>query len=38
MLSLANARDEEELLAWDQRNRRLLEARGLGEAPLRYVV
>ena len=38
MLSLANARDEEELLAWDQRNRRLLEARELGDAPLRYVV
>jgi DNA ligase (NAD+) len=38
MLSLANARNEDELLAWDQRNRRLLEARGLGDAPLRYVV
>ena len=38
MLSLANARNEEELLAWDQRNRRLLEARGLGDATLRYVV
>jgi DNA ligase (NAD+) len=38
LLSLANARDEEELLAWDQRNRRLLEGRGLGDAPLRYVV
>jgi DNA ligase (NAD+) len=38
MLSLANARNEEELLAWDQRNRRLLEARGLGDARLRYVV
>lgn len=38
MLSLANARDEEELRAWDQRNRRLLAARGLEEAPLRYVV
>jgi DNA ligase (NAD+) len=38
LLSLANARDEEELLAWDQRNRRLLEARGLEDAPLRYVV
>lgn len=35
---LANARDEEELRAWDQRNRRLLAARGLEEAPLRYVV
>ena len=38
LLSLANARNDEELLAWDQRNRRLLEARGLGDAPLRYVV
>ena len=38
MLSLANARNEEELLAWDQRNRRLLEARELDDAPLRYVV
>ena len=38
MLSLANARNEDELLAWDQRNRRLLEARELDEAPLRYVV
>jgi DNA ligase (NAD+) len=38
MLSLANARDEEELLAWDQRNRRLLDARGLGDEALRYVV
>jgi DNA ligase (NAD+) len=38
LLSLANARDEEELLAWDQRNRRLLEARGAADARLRYVV
>ena len=38
MLSLANARNEDELLTWDQRNRRLLEARELGDAPLRYVV
>jgi len=38
LLSLANARSEEELLAWDQRNRRLLESRELGDAPLRYVV
>jgi DNA ligase (NAD+) len=38
MLSLANARNEEELLAWDQRNRRLLEAGELGETPVRYVV
>jgi DNA ligase (NAD+) len=38
MLSLANARNEEELLAWDQRNRRFLEAREHGDATLRYVV
>jgi DNA ligase (NAD+) len=38
LLSLANARNEEELLAWDQRNRRLLEARGAGDARIRYVV
>ena len=38
MLSLANARDEEELLAWDQRNRRYLEGRGFDDVPLRYVV
>ena len=38
MLSLANARNEDELLAWDQRNRRLLEADGLSETPVRYVV
>ena len=38
MLSLANARDEDELLAWDQRNRRLLEGRGLDETTMRYVV
>ena len=38
LLSLANARDEDELLAWDQRNRRLLEARGADDAQLRYVV
>ena len=38
MLSLANARDEDELLAWDQRNRRLLEGKGLDDVPLRYVV
>jgi DNA ligase (NAD+) len=37
MLSLANARNPDELLAWDRRNRRLLEAHGLGEAPLHYV-
>jgi DNA ligase (NAD+) len=38
LLSLANAHDEDELLAWDQRNRRLLEARGAGDVPMRYVV
>ena len=38
MLSLANARDEDELLAWDQRNRRYLEGRGHEDAPLSYVV
>ncbi len=38
MLSLANARDEDELLAWDQRNRRLLEGKGYDDVPLRYVV
>ena len=37
MLSLANARNIEELLAWDRRNRRLLEADGLGDVPVRYV-
>ena len=38
MLSLANARGEDELLAWDQRNRRLLESRELDDVPWRYVV
>ena len=38
MLSLANARDEEELRAWDTRNRRLLEGAGLDDVPWRYVV
>jgi DNA ligase (NAD+) len=38
MLSLANARDEEELRAWDGRNRRLLEGLGLDQDPFRYVV
>ena len=38
MLSLANARNEDELLAWDQRNRRFLEGRGLDDVPWRYVV
>ena len=37
MLSLANARNNDELLAWDGRNRRLLEAHGLGDAALSYV-
>ena len=37
MLSLANARNPDELLAWDGRNRRLLEAHGLGDASLHYV-
>ena len=36
MLSLANARDADELLAWDARVRRQLEAAGRGDAP-RYV-
>jgi len=38
MLSLANARDEDELRAWDARNRRLLDGGGLEEEPFRYVV
>jgi DNA ligase (NAD+) len=38
MLSLANARDEDELLAWDQRNRRFLESKGYDDVALRYVV
>ena len=38
MLSLANARNEDELLAWDQRNRRILEGRELDDVPVRYVV
>ncbi len=37
MLSLANARNPDELLAWDRRNRRLLEEHGLADAPLSYV-
>ena len=37
MLSLANARNPDELLAWDRRNRRLLESHGLGDAPVHYV-
>ena len=38
MLSLANARSEEELLAWDQRNRRFLEGKGLDDLLFRYIV
>jgi len=38
MLSLANARNEDELLAWDQRNRRILEGRELDDVAFRYVV
>ncbi|HZL64727.1 MAG TPA: NAD-dependent DNA ligase LigA [Thermoleophilia bacterium] len=38
MLSLANARNEGELLTWDQRNRRFLEGKGLDDVPFRYVV
>jgi DNA ligase (NAD+) len=38
MLSLANARDEDELLAWDQRNRRYLEAKGYEDVSMQYVV
>jgi len=37
MLSLANARSTDELLAWDQRNRRILVAGGLGETEPDYV-
>ena len=37
MLSLANARGEEELFAWEQRNRRILEGMGLADAELTYV-
>lgn len=38
MLSLANARNEDELYAWDRRNRRVLEAAGLADQLRRYVV
>ena len=38
MLSLANARDEDELRAWDARNRRLLQGQGLDDPGIRYVV
>jgi DNA ligase (NAD+) len=37
MLSLANARSADELRAWEARNRRILEAAGLGDAPVGYV-
>jgi DNA ligase (NAD+) len=38
MLSLANARNEDELRAWDARNRRLLVARGLDIDEVGYVI
>lgn len=38
MLSLANARDEDELLAWDQRNRRFLEGKGYDDVSMQYAV
>ena len=38
LLSLANARNRDELLAWDQRNRRMLAAEGIDAATLSYVV
>ena len=37
MLSLANARDEDELRAWEQRVRNLLAKRGLSESEIEYV-
>ena len=37
MLSLANARGAEELQAWEQRDRRILEGAGMGDEPVRYV-
>jgi DNA ligase (NAD+) len=37
MLSLANARDVDELVAWEARNRRLLESAGVGDEPVAYV-
>lgn len=37
MLSLANARDEEELRAWEQRVRNMLARRGAPDRPLEYV-
>jgi DNA ligase (NAD+) len=38
MLSLANARDEEELRAWNQRITNLLEKQGMDDPQLEYVV
>ncbi len=38
MLSLANARNEDELVAWDRRNRRVLEADGRADQLATYVV
>lgn len=37
MLSLANARDEEELRAWERRMRNLLQRQGVAEAEIAYV-
>ena len=37
MLSLANARDEDELLAWEKRVRNLLVRQGVAEAKIEYV-
>ena len=37
MLSLANARNADELLAWEARNRRILETAGLGDVHVAYV-
>ena len=37
MLSLANARDEDELRAWEQRVRNLLAKRGMAEREIEYV-
>jgi len=37
MLSLANARNADELFVWESRNRRLLEAAGLGDVAVAYV-
>ncbi len=38
MLSLANARGEDELTEWNRRLETVLEQEGLGEEPVRYVV